>query len=85
MADLNFYQITDLHHYALELGTEGKAFESICLSDQKCLKETGAMIDAWVDMMIADTETNIILITGDVTCNGAMESHKDLLPKLYRL
>lgn len=85
MADLKFYQITDLHHYALELGTEGKAFEKISLSDQKCLKETSAIIDAYFDKIIEDDETNIVLITGDVTCNGAMESHKDLLPKLYRL
>lgn len=85
MADLKFYQITDLHHYALELGTEGKAFEKISLSDQKCLKETGAIIDAYFDKIIEDKETNIVLITGDVTCNGAMESHNDLLPKLYRL
>ena len=85
MDDLRFYQITDLHHYALELGTEGKAFEKICLSDQKCLKETGAMIDAYFDKIIEDTETNIVLITGDVTCNGAKESHLELIPKLQRL
>ena len=85
MKDLKFYQITDLHHYALELGTEGKAFEKICLSDQKCLAETGAMIDAYFDKIIADTETPIVLITGDVTCNGAKESHFDLIPKLQRL
>lgn len=85
MADLNFYQITDLHHYALELGTEGKAFEWICLSDQKCLAETGAIIDAYFDKIIEDKETNIVLITGDVTCNGAKESHFDLIPKLQRL
>lgn len=85
MADLKFYQITDLHHYALELGTEGKAFEWICLSDQKCLAETGAIIDAYFDKIIEDTETNIVLITGDVTCNGAKESHFDLIPKLQRL
>ncbi len=82
---LKFYQITDLHHYATELGTSGKAFEKICLSDQKCLAETGAMIDAYFDKIIADKETNIVLITGDVTCNGAMESHRDLVPKLQRL
>ncbi len=85
MSSLKFYQITDLHHYAAELGTSGKAFEKICLSDQKCLAETGAMIDAYFDKIIEDNETNIVLITGDVTCNGAMESHRELLPKLYRL
>ncbi len=83
--DLKFYQITDLHHYAAELGTSGKAFRWICLSDQKCLAETGAIIDAYFDKIIEDTETDIVLITGDVTCNGAMESHRDLLPKLKRL
>lgn len=85
MADLKFYQITDLHHYAFELGTEGKAFEKICLSDQKCLAETGAMIDEYFNKIIEDTETNIVLITGDVTCNGARESHDDLVPRLQRL
>lgn len=85
MAELKFYQITDLHHYSLELGTEGKAFEKICLSDQKCLAETGAIIDAYFDKLIEDKETAIVLITGDVTCNGAKESHFDLLPKLQRL
>lgn len=83
--DLKFYQITDLHHYAKELGTEGKAFEKICLSDQKCLAETGAMIDAYFDKIIKDTETDIVLVTGDVTCNGAKESHLDLIPRLQKL
>ena len=36
-------------------------------------------------IFIEDTETNIVLITGDVTCNGAKESHFDLIPKLQRL
>ncbi len=85
MGNLKFYQITDLHHYAQELGIEGKAFEKICLSDQKCLAETGPMIDAYFDKIIEDTETNIVLITGDVSCNGAMESHRDLVAKLERL
>ncbi len=85
MGNLKFYQITDLHHYAAELGTSGKAFEKICLSDQKCLAETGAIIDAYFEKIIEDKETDIVLITGDVTCNGAMESHRDLVPKLQRL
>ena len=34
---------------------------------------------------IEDTETNIVLITGDVTCNGAKESHLELIPKFQRL
>ena len=47
MADsLKFYLITDLHHYAPSLGTSGKAYEKWNNKEQKCLAETGAIIDA---------------------------------------
>lgn len=83
--ELKFYLITDLHHYAPSLGTEGEAFRREMNKDQKCLKQTGPIIDAYIDRILADDEINIVLIGGDVSCNGAMESHLDLLPKLQRL
>lgn len=84
MADLKFYQITDLHYYDHSLGITGKAFEKIANADQKCLAESGAMIDAYIDKILEDKETEIVLISGDVSHDGAMESHKGLLPKLQR-
>ncbi len=85
MADLKFYLITDLHHYAESLGTTGKGFEKALSKDQKCLKQTGAIIDAYIDKILEDTDTNIVLVDGDETCNGAKESHLDLIPRLKRL
>lgn len=86
MADpLKFYLITDLHHYAPSLGTSGKAYEKWNNKEQKCLAETGAIIDAAFSKLIADKDIDIVLIAGDLTSTGAMESHLDLLPKLQSL
>lgn len=82
---LEFYLLTDLHHYAPSLGTSGAAFERLDRREQKCLAETGPIIDAYFDKLIKDKKINIILIAGDVSNNGAMESHLDLVPKLKRL
>ncbi|HAQ28952.1 MAG TPA: hypothetical protein DCQ76_04295, partial [Ruminococcaceae bacterium] len=82
---LKFYLVTDLHHYAPTLGTSGKAYEIWNNKEQKCLAETGAIIDAAFSKLIDDKDTNIVLIAGDLTSTGAMESHLDLLPKLRRL
>lgn len=82
---LKFYLVTDLHHYAKSLGTSGKAYEAWNRTEQKCLAETGAIIDAAFERILADRETNIVLIAGDVSSTGAMESHMDLLPRLRRL
>lgn len=83
--ELKFYLITDLHHYAASLGTTGKAYEHLSNCDLKCLAETGVIIDAYFDKILADDEVKTVLIAGDLSCNGAMESHLDLLPRLRRL
>lgn len=82
---LRFCLISDLHHYAPSLGIEGSAFEERYRSDQKCIAETGAILDSVADKLLEDKETDIILISGDLTCNGEKESHLDLIPKLRRL
>lgn len=82
---LKFYLVTDLHHYAPSLGTTGKAYDRRSNSDQKCLAETGAIIDAAFDKIIEDKEINIVLIPGDLSDDGEMESHLDLIEKLHRL
>lgn len=82
---LKFYLVTDLHHYAPSLGTSGAAYDRWNHVEQKCLAETGPIIDAAFDRILADKDINIVLIAGDVSYFGAMESHLDLLPKLKRL
>lgn len=82
---LNFYLVTDLHHYSKDLGTEGEAYRRLNNREQKCLAETGAVIDSAFDMIIADNSVDIVLVAGDISYDGALESHRDVIPKLQRL
>lgn len=83
-APLDFYLITDLHHYAHSLGISGELYEKKDHREQLCLAETGAIIDAYIDKILEDEQTKIVLVAGDVSNNGAMESHLDLIPRLQR-
>lgn len=76
--------IADLHHYSPTLGTSGSAYEMRSGSDQKCLAETGAIIDAAFEK-IANSDTDAVMIAGDVTNDGETASHNELREKLYRL
>ena len=77
--ELKFYLVTDIHHYALKsLGFSDH-------EDQKCLNETGAIIDAAFDKFIAQDDINIILIAGDLSNNGERSSHTELIEKLKKL
>jgi len=80
-----FYVITDLHYFENALGAEGEAYEARSLTDQKCIAETGAIIDSGFAQLAADTQTDTIIIAGDLTFNGEAESHKGLLQKLGAL
>jgi len=77
--ELKFYHITDTHHYAVSaLGISDS-------EDQKCMNETGAIIDAAFDKFIAQNEVNIILISGDLSNNGERASNMDFIEKIKRL
>ena len=73
--------ISDIHYYSHELGTEGSAFkfrESMC---QYYLLESGAIVDAAIKN-ISESDCDAVLVCGDVTNNGEMCSHVELIEKL---
>ncbi len=77
--ELMFYHITDTHHYAVtSLGFSDE-------EDQKCMNESGAILDAVFEKLAAQDEVDIILISGDLTNNGERPSHTEFIEKLYRL
>ena len=82
---LQFYLITDLHYFENSLGASGPAYEARSLTDQKCIAETGAIIDSAFAQLMEDTRTNIILIAGDMTFNGEAASHRAVIQKLEAL
>lgn len=86
MENFNFYQITDLHYYANEvIGSYGKYFELRCSTDQKCVAESGAIVDAAFAEIAADKDNEIVIISGDVTYDGEKVSHDLLVKKLEKL
>ena len=85
MDSFSFYLITDIHYYAQSLGITGKAYEACSHADQKCLAETGPILDAVINKLIADREIDTVLIAGDVTHNGQKASHIEFEQKLRRL
>lgn len=81
-----FYQITDLHFYAAEeMHAEGAAWEYRAKYDQKCVAESGAILEAAIDKLLADRETDVVLISGDLVSDGEKEGHYVLQKKLRRL
>ncbi len=76
--------LADLHYYDPSLGTTGEAYALRSGSDQKCLAETGAILDA-AFAEIAASDTDAVLIAGDLTNDGERVCHEGVLKKLHRL
>ena len=86
MKPFNFYHLTDLHYYANEkIGSYGKNYELKEMLDQKCMDKSGAIIDSAFDSIAEDKETGIVLISGDLTFDGEVQSHDALAEKLTAL
>lgn len=82
MTKLTF--IADTHHYSKTLGITGRQYNLRSGSDQKCLAETGEIIDA-AFRKIAASDTDAVMIAGDVTNDGEMVSHFEFRQKLFEL
>lgn len=85
MQSLNFYLVTDTHFFDPSFKRSGAAYEKRSISDQKCVAETPAIIDAGFKQIADDKETNIILIPGDLVYRGEYQSHVGLRNRLYKL
>jgi len=77
--------ISDLHYMAPSLLIQdGTAFEKIMHANRKLLKESPAILKATVDDLLNDS-VNIVLVTGDLTKDGELISHKEVAVMLQPL
>lgn len=76
--------VADLHHFSRTLSDGGKAYRLRASSDQKCLEESGAIIDAAFDN-IAQSDCDAVLIAGDLSNDGEKVSHEEVREKIRRL
>ncbi len=77
--------ITDVHYYSRKNGTEGKAYDKAESKSQMVIKDSDLVIKAGFDMLCKDTSTDIVLLAGDTTRNGEIDSHKEFIKMLYDL
>lgn len=82
---LNIIVVTDTHYFENSLGASGEAYEKRSRTDQKCVAETGAILDAVFEKMARDKEADIIIIPGDLVYRGEAASHVGFIEKLRRL
>ena len=81
----SFFLITDTHYFENSLGAEGPEYDRFNLTEQKCLAETGSIIDSAFDTLCADKEVQTVLIPGDLIFDGEKESHLGFIKKLEKL
>lgn len=85
MKPVSFYLVTDTHYFENELGAEGKAFEKMMATEQYFVRESSAIVKSTFARISEDKETDIVIIPGDLTKNGEIESHKSFIKELYKL
>ncbi len=84
MSKVKLAVIADIHHYSEKLGSTGRAYELRSGSDQKCLAESGAVVDSTFEML-AESDIDAVLIVGDITNDGEKASHEEILAKMQKL
>ena len=84
MKETKLVFIADTHHFSKTLADGGRAYYLRSGSDQKCLLETGAIIDA-AFAEIANSDADAVLLAGDITNDGERVCHEEMREKLYAL
>ena len=77
--------ITDTHYYSRKGGTEGKAYDKAESKSQKVIKDSDLVIKAGFDMLCEDKSTDIVVLAGDTTRDGEIESHKEFIEMLLTI
>lgn len=85
MENFSFYLVTDTHYYDSSFKRSGTAYEERSRTDQKCVAETPAIVDAGFKKLVDDIETEVILIPGDLVYRGEYQSHVGFRDRLYKL
>lgn len=76
---------TDLHYLAPELTDHGAYFQAVIENaDGKAMEYCEEITDAFVEQVIAQAPDGVVL-SGDLTFNGARRSHEALAEKLRRI
>lgn len=82
---MKFYLVTDTHYFEPSLGASGKAFDEYMSREQYFMAESSYIVKSVFDEISKDKETQLVIIPGDVSKNGEIESHKSFIKELQKL
>jgi thiaminase len=85
MNPFDFYLVTDTHYFEPSFGASGKAFDEYMKREQYYMAESSEILKAVFADIANDKETEYVIIPGDLSKNGEIESHKSFLKELYKL
>lgn len=85
MKNFGFYLVTDTHYFEPALGASGKAFDEYMKREQYFMAESSDIVKAVFAEIANDKEINHVIIPGDLSKNGEIESHKSFIKELNRL
>ncbi len=77
--------LTDTHYYCKENGTSGKAYDIANAKSQKLLADSPEVLDSAFKQISDDKESDIVLISGDLTNNGELNAHAEFIEMLRKL
>lgn len=75
---MKFYVMTDIHLYS-KRNWLADPYKWERKATQMQLRESEEIIREAFDIILKDGETNVVLVTGDLTDNGEITSHEDVL------
>ena len=77
--------LTDTHYYCEKNGTSGAAYDNADSRSQKLLSGSREVLESAFNQIKKDNESNIVLISGDVTNNGELNAHAEFIDMLRDL
>ncbi len=77
---LKLWQFTDTHFYQRD-----PMPAELPRSGQKCMAESPAILDAALAEFLAEPDCDILLLSGDLTCDGHADEHRGLLERLHKV
>lgn len=85
MKEFSFYLVTDTHYFAPSLGAEGEEYENYMKTEQYFLAQSSDIVRSVFARIAANTDTNTVIIPGDLSKNGEKRSHMEFTDELRKL
>ncbi len=85
MRPLTLTVITDTHYYSEQNGVSGAAYDRANLKSQKLLKNSAAVLEAAYTQIAKDNRSDVVIVCGDLTNNGELNSHAEAIEQFRRL